>query len=55
VWSEPHVINWAEFPYLKSPEFGFNPATQARFRKWLQVKYGALDNLNAAWYRSFSS
>jgi beta-galactosidase len=55
VWSEPHLINWAEFPYLGSPEFGFNPSTQARFRKWLIVKYGTLDNLNTAWYRNFTS
>jgi beta-galactosidase len=55
VWSEPHVINWAEFPYLSHPEFGFNPSTQARFRKWLKEKYKTLDALNAAWYRTFTS
>lgn len=55
VWSEPHIINWAEFPYLKDAEFGFNPSTQARFRKWLQTKYKTLDALNAAWYRTFTS
>ncbi|HEU4983019.1 MAG TPA: beta-galactosidase [Acidobacteriaceae bacterium] len=55
VWSEPHIINWADFPYLKNPEFGFNPATQARFRKWLQAKYKTLKDLNAAWYRTFTS
>jgi beta-galactosidase len=55
VWSEPHVINWAEFPYLRNPEFGFNPSTQARFRQWLQEKYKTLDTLNAAWYRSFTN
>ncbi|MGB6869303.1 MAG: alpha-amylase family protein, partial [Acidobacteriaceae bacterium] len=55
VWSEPHVINWAEFPYLSNPEFGFNPSTQARFRAWLKAKYGTLAALNTAWYRSFIS
>ena len=55
VWSEPHIINWADFPYLKNPEFGFNPATQARFRKWLQAKYKTLKDLNAAWYGTFTS
>lgn len=55
VWSEPHIINWAEFPYLKDPEFGFNPSTQARFRRWLQAKYKTLAALNAAWYRTFTS
>ncbi len=53
VWSEPHVINWAEFPYLSNPEFCFCPHSQARFRRWLQAKYGTLDALNAAWYRRF--
>lgn len=55
VWSEPHIINWAEFPYLKDAEFGFNPSTQARFRGWLQAKYKTLAGLNAAWYRTYTS
>jgi beta-galactosidase len=55
VWSEPHVINWAEFPYLSHPEFGFNPSTQARFRAWLKSKYVTLTALNTAWYRSYSN
>ncbi len=54
-WSEPHLINWAEFPYLSNPEFGFNPATQERFRKWLQEKYKTLDQLDAAWYRTYTN
>ena len=54
VWSEPHVINWAEFPFLANPEFCFCPSSQARFREWLKQKYGTLDALNAAWYRRFS-
>lgn len=53
VWSEPHVINWAEFPYLKNPEFCFCPSSQARFRNWLRAKYKTIDALNAAWYRGF--
>ncbi len=55
VWSEPHVVNWAEFPYLSDPEFCFCAYTQSRFRHWLQTKYHTLDALNAAWYRSFVS
>ena len=55
VWSEPHVINWADFPYLVSPEFCFCPSSQAQFRQWLEVKYKTLDALNAAWYRRFES
>jgi beta-galactosidase len=53
VWSEPHVINWAEFPYLTNPEFCFCPNTQRRFRAWLEAKYKTLEALNAAWYRRF--
>jgi len=53
VWSEPHVINWAEFPFLNNPEFCFCPSSQARFREWLEKKYGRLEALNAAWYRRF--
>jgi beta-galactosidase len=53
VWSEPHVINWAEFPYLANPEFCFCPNSQARFREWLKAKYATLEALNAAWYRRF--
>lgn len=55
VWSEPHVINWAEFPYLKDPEFCFCPNSQRRFRVWLKQKYGTLDAINAAWYRHFEN
>lgn len=55
VWSEPHVINWAEFPYLRNPEFCFCAGSQARFRNWLKAKYKTLDALNRAWYRKFES
>lgn len=54
VWSEPHVINWAEFPYLANPEFCYCTHTQARFREFLRTKYGTLPALNAAWYRDFT-
>ncbi|HET7841099.1 MAG TPA: beta-galactosidase [Terriglobia bacterium] len=55
VWSEPHVINWAYFPYLSNPEFCYCPSSQARFRRWLQAKYPTLDAINAAWYRGFTN
>jgi len=55
VWSEPHVINWAEFPYLTNPEFCFCPNSQRRFREWLKQKYVTLDAINAAWYRHFQT
>ncbi len=54
-WSEPHVINWAEFPWINNPEFCYCPYSQARFRDWLRRKYSSLDALNAAWYRNFSA
>lgn len=55
VWSEPHVINWAEFPYLPAAEFCYCPNSQRRFRAWLQQKYKTLDALNKAWYRNFTA
>jgi beta-galactosidase len=55
VWSEPHIINWAEISYLKDPEFCYCKYSQERFREWLQAKYKTLDALNAAWYRRFTS
>jgi beta-galactosidase len=55
VWSEPHVINWAEFPYLPHAEFCFCTSSQARFREWLKAKYQTIGALNAAWYRRFDT
>ncbi|HET7100721.1 MAG TPA: alpha-amylase family protein, partial [Terriglobia bacterium] len=55
VWSEPHLVNWAGFDYLKSPEFCYCRYTQARFREWLEAKYKTLAALNKAWYRGFTS
>jgi beta-galactosidase len=55
MWSEPAVINWAEISYLNKPTFCYCPSSQARFRAWLQRKYGTLERLNAAWYRNFAN
>jgi beta-galactosidase len=55
LWSEPHVINWANPTYIPNPEFCFCRNTVARFREWLKKKYGTLDALNAAWYRRQAS
>ncbi len=55
LWSEPHVINWANPTYIPNPEFCFCPHTKRRFRAWLQEKYGTIDGLNRAWYRRFST
>lgn len=55
VWSEPHVINWADFVYLKNPEFCYCRYSQERFREWLRAKYHTLSALNQAWYRRFAT
>jgi beta-galactosidase len=55
LWSEPHIINWAEVYYvgdLKSVQFCYCHSTQARFRDWLKKKYGTIAALNKAWYRT---
>jgi len=53
LWSEPHVINWANPTWIPNPEFCYCAHTLARFRQWLQRKYTTLDALNDAWYRRF--
>jgi beta-galactosidase len=58
LWSEPHIINWAEIYYLGDPEyiqFCYCHSSLARFRGWLKAKYQTLDNLNRAWYRTFEN
>jgi beta-galactosidase GanA len=55
LWSEPLIISWGYAYYLPSPEFCFCPYSVARFRDWLKTKYGALENLNRAWYRRFEA
>ena len=55
LWSEPHIINWAEVYYvgdLQSVQFCYCHSTQARFREWLKKKYGTVEALNKAWYRT---
>jgi beta-galactosidase len=55
LWSEPHVINWANPTWIPNPEFCYCVNTRRRFRDWLRQKYGTLDRLNRAWYRRFST
>jgi beta-galactosidase len=58
LWSEPHIINWAEVYHLGNAEymqFCYCHSTMARFREWLKVKYKTLHDLNGAWYRTFQN
>jgi beta-galactosidase len=55
LWSEPHVINWANPTYISNPEFCFCPNTIGRYRQWLAKKYGTIEALNQAWYRRYRS
>ncbi|HLV02361.1 MAG TPA: beta-galactosidase, partial [Acidobacteriota bacterium] len=55
VWSEPHVINWAIIDFIPNATFCYCPSSQTRFRHWLQGRYGSLDQLNQAWYRTFTN
>jgi hypothetical protein len=58
LWSEPHIINWAEVYYvgdLSSVQFCYCHSTQARFRDWLAEKYGTIEGLNKSWYRTLAS
>lgn len=53
LWSEPHVINWAIIEYIPNATFCYCPHSLSRFRQWLRSRYGTIDELNRAWYRTF--
>ncbi len=53
LWSEPHIINWAEITYIPNASFCYCPYSVARFRQWLEKKYSSIPTLNQAWYRQF--
>jgi beta-galactosidase GanA len=55
LWSEPHIINWANPTYITNPEFCFCKNTVSKFRRWLKNRYGTLENLNEAWYRHYET
>ncbi len=55
LWSEPHIINWANIDYVQNAQFCYCPYTQEKFRNWLREKYESLDNLNTAWHRGFET
>jgi len=55
LWSEPHIINWAEIDYVPNAQFCYCRASQAAFRAWLRQKYGTLAAVNRAWHRRFAA
>ncbi|HXF96577.1 MAG TPA: beta-galactosidase [Gemmatimonadales bacterium] len=55
LWSEPHIINWANIDYVPNAQFCYCQGTQARFRRWLARRYGSLEALNRAWHRGFET
>jgi beta-galactosidase len=55
LWSEPHIINWAVIDYVPNAQFCYCPHTRARFRYWLDRRYGSIEGLNTAWYRNFTA
>lgn len=56
VWSEPHIVNWSWFDYMgATPWFDYSHYAQERFREWLKKKYDSIEELNAKWYRTYSS
>ena len=54
LWSEPAVMNWALPAYVPNAQWCYCPHSIARFREWLRAKHGSLEQLNQAWYRTFS-
>jgi beta-galactosidase len=50
---DPNVIGWQIDNEYANESYG--PGTQAQFQRWLRVKYGTLDNLNARWTTSYWS
>jgi beta-galactosidase len=54
VWSEPAVMNWATPAYLPGAQFCYCPHSIARFSTWLRQRHRSIEQLNRAWYRTFT-
>ena len=52
VWNEPHLEPMYDYP---DSLLCYCEHTQAKFRGWLQSRYGTLEKLNAAWFRCYSN
>jgi len=57
VWSEPHLVQWTWLDWLPRGAgwFCYCCHTQDRFRRWLKGRYGNIEALNEAWYRTYRS
>ncbi len=55
LWSEPRPGKRVNPDSRPDAHFCRCPGTRTRFRHWLMDKYGSLDSLNRAWYRSYST
>lgn len=57
VWSEPHIIQWTWLDWLPRAVgwFDYSGYSQERFRQWLKKRYGQIERLNEAWYRTYQS
>jgi beta-galactosidase len=60
-WNEAHIepaVMDRRFPgattSVEDSVYCYCPATLAAFRRWLEQRYGTLENLNAAWVRRYS-
>lgn len=51
VWNEPHLEPMYDY---RSNMLCYCDNTKTEFRKWLQNKYETLENLNTAWYRTYT-
>ncbi|MDR3050367.1 MAG: beta-galactosidase [Oscillospiraceae bacterium] len=51
VWNEPHLEPMFDY---RDDMLCYCPHSLSRFRAWLQEKYGALEALNRAWFRTYT-
>jgi beta-galactosidase len=57
-WNEPHIEPAWGHHFSETTDdllYCYCPATAAAFQRWLEKRYGTLDNLNQAWVRRYPS
>lgn len=52
VWNEPHLEPMFDY---RTELLCYCDHSRARFREWLQARYGDLDKLNSTWFRRLTS